>query len=442
MTQLEQARLGRVTDAMSRVADAEGISADDVRDRVASGVVVIPKNAHRDFPARGVGQGLSTKVNANIGTSPSRADPDLEMEKLAAAQDAGADAVMDLSTGGDLTAILDAVLENSRVPVGTVPVYNVVSRFLAGGGRARDMAADDLFNEIERQARSGVDFVTVHCGVTRFVVDALRDCGRTMGMVSRGGSLMAEWMAEHGRENPLYEEYDRLLEIAREHDVTLSLGDGLRPGAIADADDRAQTAELCVLGELARRARSAGVQAMIEGPGHVPLSRIAANVRLQKRLCDGAPYYVLGPLPTDVAPGYDHLVSAIGGAIAAAAGVDFLCYVTPAEHLTLPVADDVREGVMAARIAAHIGDLEKGVRGAWEWDLAMSEARSRFDWEAMFRLAINPELAQSRRVSSEDAEKDVCSMCGEMCAIKSYGRATEAMDRAACAKGYAKGRNR
>ncbi|MBU2490949.1 MAG: phosphomethylpyrimidine synthase ThiC [Proteobacteria bacterium] len=423
MTQLEYSRQGKITEAMRQAADREGCTPETVAERVAQGVAVIPINKARRFPARVIGQGFSTKVNANLGTSLSRNNLDEEKEKLNAALEAGADAVMDLSTGGDLHEILKTVLEISPVMVGTVPVYGVASRLSAAGKSPSDFTADELFEEIEIQAKLGVDFITVHCGVTQRAMETLAGCGRIMGMVSRGGSLMAEWMQVRGQENPLYAHYDRLLEIAREHDVTLSLGDGLRPGAIHDAEDRAQILELLTLGDLARRARNAGVQVMIEGPGHVPLSRIQADVKMQKRLCDGAPYYVLGPLPTDVAPGWDHLVGAIGGAIAAAAGVDFLCYVTPAEHLCLPTAKDVSDGVYASRIAAHIGDLEKGVPGAMQWDLDMAKARRAFDWSSMFRLALDSETARGRRAGSEDRDRDVCSMCGDMCALKTYERA-------------------
>jgi phosphomethylpyrimidine synthase len=284
------------------------------------------------------------------------------------------------------------------------------------------MTADDLMEEIELQAEAGVDFITVHCGITRQSLSALKGCKRIMGMVSRGGSFIAEWITANKKENPLFSQYDRLLEICRQHDVTLSLGDGLRPGAIHDAEDRAQISELLILGELTRRARKAGVQVMIEGPGHVPLGRIAGDVQLQKRLCDNAPYYVLGPLPTDIAPGYDHLVGAIGGAVAAASGVDFLCYLTPAEHLHLPTVQDVHDGVIATRIAAHIGDLEKGLPGSEDWDRRMSLARREFDWETMYNQAIDPELARKRRMQSEDHDREVCTMCGDFCAIKTFDR--------------------
>ncbi len=420
---------------MRAVAGAEGVPLGELVARIAAGTVVIPKNAGRGFTPRGIGKGLSTKVNANIGTSPLRACPSGELEKLDAAVKAGADAVMDLSTGGDLPAMLNLVLEKSPLPVGTVPLYAVTAGRLARGLAPAGMDPDTLFGEIERQAKAGVDFMTLHCGVTRAAMATLDQCGRVMGMVSRGGSLMAEWMAENGQENPLYEKFDWLLEICREHDVTISLGDGLRPGAVHDADDRAQTFELVLLGELAARANKAGVQAMIEGPGHVPLSRVASNVALQKRLCGGAPYYVLGPLPTDIAPGYDHIVSAIGGAIAAAAGADFLCYVTPAEHLSLPTAEEVREGVVASRIAAHVGDIEKGLPGAWERNLEMSRKRALLDWEGMFALALDPARARARRGDSGEDGRGVCAMCGEMCAVKSHARAREARERKAGGRG-------
>jgi phosphomethylpyrimidine synthase len=424
MTQLEDARQGKITEAMQRVAKEENTSAENIRELVAAGFVVIPKNKNRDFHVKGIGRGLATKVNANLGTSPSHFDVDEELKKLVTAIDAGADAVMDLSTGGDLMLILNKIIEHSSVMVGTVPIYKSVARLFSEGKGTADLTSEDIFSDIEEHAKSGVDFITVHCGINRDTLKTLKNCGRLVGIVSRGGSLMAEWINKTGLENPLYEEYDRLLEIAREFDVTLSLGDGLRPGTICDAEDRAQASEMIILGELAGRAGKAGVQVMIEGPGHVPLNRIAGDMAMQKRLCDGAPYYVLGPLPTDIAPGYDHIVGAIGGAIAAANGADFLCYVTPAEHLCLPGIEDVREGVVASKIAAHIGDIEKGINGAWERNRAMSEARKNFNWEAMFKLAIDPARAKSRRACSEDGERDVCTMCGDLCAMKTYERIT------------------
>jgi phosphomethylpyrimidine synthase len=422
MTQIEAARSNQITDAMHQVAQKEGLTAEKVREKVAAGMVVIPKNRNRNCQACGIGQGLKTKVNANIGTSPSHCDLKEELAKLDTAVAAGVDAVMDLSTGGNLDRILQTILKRSSVMVGTVPIYKVVSKLMAENKASVEMTTDDLMEEIEMQAMAGVDFITVHCGITRQSLSVLKGCDRIMGMVSRGGSFMAEWIIANKKENPLYAQYDRLLEICRHHDVTLSLGDGLRPGAIHDAEDRAQISELLILGELARRARKAGVQVMIEGPGHVPLGRIPGDVQLQKRLCDNAPYYVLGPLPTDIAPGYDHLVGAIGGAIAAASGADFLCYLTPAEHLHLPTIQDVHDGVMATRIAAHIGDLEKGLPGAANWDRNMSLARRKFDWDTMYNQAIDPQLARKRRMQTEDHHRDVCTMCGDLCAIKTFDR--------------------
>ena len=422
MTQLEEAINGKITEAMCQVAAAENLSPEVIRQRVAAGTVVIPKNIHHAFAARGVGQGLTTKINANIGTSPSHFNMDEELGKLDVAVAAGADAVMDLSTGGDLDRILKSIITHSTVMIGTVPIYKTISRVFAANRDCADVTEDEIFKEIERQAEIGVDFITVHCGITRQSLKTLRQSDRLMGIVSRGGSLMAEWIIKNDAENPLYARYDRLLEICRAHDVTLSLGDGLRPGTIFDAEDGAQITEMITLGQLAGQAKAAGVQVMIEGPGHVPLNRIAGDMKMQKRLCGGAPYYVLGPLPTDIAAGYDHITAAIGGAIAAANGADFLCYVTPAEHLALPTVEDVREGVIASKIAAHIGDLEKGVPSAWEKDRKMSEARGRFDWKTMFEVCIDPVKARKVRHCSEDRDRDVCTMCGDLCALKTHDR--------------------
>lgn len=425
MTQLEEARNNRITEAMGQAAAHEGIEPEVMRAGVASGEIVIPKNINRSFDARGIGKGLLTKVNANIGTSPSHADMNEELEKLDASVAAGADAVMDLSTGGDLDGIMKAVIDRSPVMVGTVPIYKAVSRVLAEGRQCAEVTEDEIFDEIEHQAKIGVDFITVHCGITRASVAVLRGCSRLMGMVSRGGSLMAEWIVRNHAENPLYERYDRLLEIARAYDVTLSLGDGLRPGTIFDAHDRAQMMEMITLGELAQRARAAGVQVMIEGPGHVPLGRIAADMILQKRICGGAPYYVLGPLPTDIAAGHDHIAGAIGGAIAAANGADFLCYVTPAEHLGLPTVADVHDGVIASKIAAHIGDLEKKIASAWDRDRTMTTARAAFDWETMFAMSVDPQKARMIKGRGGNDKPDVCTMCGDFCALKTHARAFE-----------------
>ena len=412
-TQLQLARQGVVTREMQQVADDEGRSPETIRDAVAAGHVVIPHNLHRTFRAVGIGTGLRTKVNANIGASGLRNLVDEEIAKLEVSIQHGADAVMDLSTGADLDAIRSELISRSPIMLGTVPIYQVASEAQAGL-----IDAEKLFACIERQAVQGVDFMTVHCGVNRRTLEALSQSPRVAGIVSRGGSLIANYIRRTGEENPLFSQFDRLCDIFVEHDVTFSLGDGLRPGAIADASDAAQLTELVALGELAERARRRGCQVMVEGPGHVPLDQVEANVILQKRLCGGAPFYVLGPIVTDVTPGYDHISAAIGGAIAAAAGADFLCYVTPAEHLRLPTVDDVIEGVVATRLAAHAGDLVKGVKGARAWDDAVSAARRRLDWEAMYALAMDPWKARRLKEGSEAAGEDVCSMCGSLCAIR------------------------
>ncbi|MFA5881305.1 MAG: phosphomethylpyrimidine synthase ThiC, partial [Eubacteriales bacterium] len=388
MTQMLQARAGQITPAMRIVAEKEGVSPEFIADGLAKGAIVIPANInHANLEPAGIGAGLSTKVNANIGTSPHFPEVAKELVKLRAALEAGADAIMDLSIGGDIDTCRQEIIRSCPVCIGTVPVYQAIIESRERYGNLIDMSIDDLFRVIEKQALDGVDFITVHCGVTLEVVDRLRREGRITDIVSRGGAFLAGWMLHHERQNPLFEQYDRLLELALKYDVTLSLGDGLRPGCLADATDRAQVQELIVLGELVERAWEKGVQVMVEGPGHVPLDQIQANIVLQKRLCKGAPFYVLGPLVTDVAPGYDHITSAIGGAIAASAGADFLCYVTPAEHLGLPSKEDVWDGVIAARIAGHAADIVKGVPGAREWDASMAKARKNLDWEAQFKLA-------------------------------------------------------
>ena len=417
-TQLSMAKQGTISDEMKLVAKTEGFLPEEIRDLVAQGLVVIPKNINHDFPAKGIGKGLTTKINANIGTSMDHLDIDEELEKMKVAVDAGADSVMDLSTGGDLRQIRKIILDNCPVMLGAVPIYGAASSLVAQGKNILEMSADFLFDTIEQQCEEGIDYITVHCGVTQQTYSLADENNRIGGIVSRGGSLLSAWMKHNNRENPLYEEYDRLLEIAFKYDVTLSLGDGLRPGAIADASDKAQFKELIVIGELTQRAREAGVQVIVEGPGHVPLNQIEANILMQKRICDNAPFYVLGPLPTDCAPGYDHITAAIGGAIAAAAGADFLCYVTPAEHLCLPNLKDVKEGVVASKIAAHSGDIAKGVKGAMERNIQMSKYRKQLDWEGMYGLALDPELPKKRRRESENNEKNVCTMCGELCAVK------------------------
>jgi phosphomethylpyrimidine synthase len=417
MTQLELARGGSISPQMKAVAQSEGLDAEFIREGVANGTMVIPANVnHQGLVPCGIGQGLKTKVNANIGTSSDFGSLDTELAKLQVAIEYKADTAMDLSTGGDISAIRRAIIAASPLPIGTVPIYQVGIETIDKYSAIVEMTTDDLFAVIEEHACDGVDFLTVHCGVTQSAIARLKKQGRVADVVSRGGAFLIGWMLYNERENPLYEYYDRLLEIARQYDVTLSLGDGMRPGCLADATDRAQIEELLVIGELVQRAQAAGVQVMVEGPGHLPLSHIEANVRLQKSICKGAPFYVLGPLVTDVAAGYDHITSAIGGAIAAAAGADFLCYVTPAEHLALPDPDDVKQGVIASRIAAHAGDIAKGVKGAEQWDMKMSMARKGLDWEEQARLSLDPKRSyqiHSKHASSSSA----CSMCGKYCAM-------------------------
>ncbi len=419
MTILEAVRAGRVPDEVEAAARAEGVEPRLLAEAVARGEALVCKNRGRaNCRPLAIGKGLRTKVNANLGTSKDRMDPDLELAKLRVSLAAGADTVMDLSTGGPLGEIRRRILAACPVPLGTVPVYQAAVEAGERGGSLLAMTSDGLLGVVEAHAREGVDFVTVHCGITREGVRRLEGHPRLLGVVSRGGSFTVTWMREHGAENPLYQRFDELIEICRAHELVLSLGDGFRPGALADATDRGQIHELVTLGELTRRAWAAGVQVMVEGPGHVPLDQVQANILLQKRLCHGAPFYVLGPLVTDVAPGYDHITSAIGGALAAAAGADILCYVTPSEHLGLPDLDDVHQGVIASRIAGHAADVVKGVPGAREWDDAMARARASLDWEGQIRLAIDPARARAVRERALPANADVCTMCGDLCAIK------------------------
>ncbi|MDI6742790.1 MAG: phosphomethylpyrimidine synthase ThiC [Smithella sp.] len=419
MTQLEKARKGFITREMKIAARIEKVAPEYIRDGIADGTIVICRNVrHTSINPLPIGLGLRTKVNANIGTSKDHTDVKLELKKLQIAIDAGADAVMDLSTGGHLAAIRKKIMKKSTVAIGTVPIYQAAVKMIHQHKAISEITADDLFDVIEENGKDGVDFITVHCGVTRLSVSALKSQKRILGIVSRGGSMTANWMDCNKKENPLYEEYDRLLEIAHRYDMVLSLGDGLRPGAIDDATDQAQLQELILLGQLAARARNAGVQVMIEGPGHVPITEIVTNIKLQKQICQNAPFYVLGPLPTDIAPGYDHITSAIGGAIAGSAGADFLCYVTPAEHLRLPTLDDVRDGVIAARIAAHIADIAKGVKTARAKDRKMSQCRKNFDWQGQVDISIDPEKTVSLLEKSKSAKDEGCTMCGELCAIK------------------------
>jgi phosphomethylpyrimidine synthase len=430
MTQILEARKGNITPEMEAVARAEGVSAEHVLAGIAHGTIVITRNKrHTSISPLGIGTGLRTKVNANIGTSKDRMSIEGEIEKLKAAVASGADAVMDLSTGGPIVGIRREILKQSTVSIGTVPIYQAAVETVEQGKPIVQMDPDLLFRVIEQQAEEGVDFVTVHCGVTMSSLDRLKKQGRIMDVVSRGGAFHIEWIIYNDKENPLFTQYDRLIEIAKRYDVTLSLGDGMRPGCLADATDRAQIEELITLGELRDSAHEAGVQVMIEGPGHVPISQVETNIKIQKELCKGAPFYVLGPLVTDVAPGYDHITSAIGGAIAGAAGADFLCYVTPSEHLRLPDLDDVREGVIASRIAAHAADIAKGVKGAMDWDREMARRRKALDWKGQIELSINPERARKLRESSMPKESDVCTMCGEFCSMKGMSQYLKKEDR-------------
>jgi len=402
-------------DLLREVARLEDVDEAVLRRRFEAGRVVVPHNpVHSPRPC-GIGEGLGVKINVNVGTSRDRVEVEEELEKVDIAVRYGADAIMDLSTGGDIDAIRRQIIKASPMPVGTVPIYQTGLR-MARRSAVVDMDEDDMFNGFVQHAKDGVDFMTVHCGITREVVERLRRSPRITDVVSRGGSFLVAWILHNGKENPFYRDFDYLLELAREHEVALSLGDGMRPGCVHDATDGAQVQELIVLGELVQRCRAAGVQAMVEGPGHVPLDQVAANVRLEKSVCDGAPFYVLGPLVTDIAPGHDHITAAIGGALAAYHGADFLCYVTPAEHLSLPTPQDVKDGVIASKIAAHAADLARGRGG--DRDRRMAEARRALDWEAMYREALDPEKAREYRARGSTEASEGCSMCGDVCAIK------------------------
>jgi phosphomethylpyrimidine synthase len=423
MTRIETAKKGLITDETKEVAAAERISPETLASDIASGVSVIPINSRHPIKPIGIGRGLTTKVNANIGTSKDKISFDEEIEKLDLLVKYGADAVMDLSTGGPVKDMRRLLLRKSPIAVGTVPIYEAAIFAAEKYGTIAKMTTDDIFRVIEGQAEEGVDFVTVHCGVTRRAVERLQDEGRVLDVVSRGGAFLLEWMVYNDRENPLYEYYDRLLELSKKYDLTLSLGDGLRPGCLEDATDRSQIEELLTIGELRDKALEYGVQTIIEGPGHVPLNQVELNIRLQKEICKGAPFYVLGPLVTDIAMGYDHIAAAIGGAIAGAAGADFLCYVTPAEHIRLPNLDDVREGLIASKIAGHAADIAKGIPGAIERDREMARCRKNLDWNGQIALSLDPERVKKWRAEIPPTQQDVCSMCGEFCAIRTVERA-------------------
>ena len=418
MTRIKSARRGIITEEVKAVAVSEHISPERLASDIAEGVTVIPMNSKRGIKPIGIGKGLKTKINANIGTSKDRVSLDEEREKLDILVRYGADAVMDLSTGGPIKEMRRLLLNRTPLSVGTVPIYEAAIRSAETHGTIAKMTPDDLFNVIEEHAEEGVDFVTVHCGLTRKAIGRLKEEGRILDIVSRGGSFLLEWMIYNDRENPLYEHYDRLLEIAKKYDLTLSLGDGLRPGCLEDATDRSQIEELLTIGELRDRALVEGVQVIIEGPGHVPINQIELNIKVQKEICKGAPFYVLGPLVTDIAMGYDHIAAAIGGAIAGAAGADFLCYVTPAEHIRLPGIEDVKEGVIASKIAAHAADIAKGIPGAIELDRKMAQYRKNLDWNGQISLSIDPDKVSTWRAEVPPSESEVCSMCGEFCAIR------------------------
>ena len=419
-TQMDAARKGITTPQMEIVAAKEGIDVARLRALVAKGEAVIPANVHHaSLDPHGIGFALRTKINVNLGTSRDWSDLDMEMGKVADAVRMGAESIMDLSTYGDTRAFRRRLTAECPAIIGTVPIYDAVVHY---GKALRDITSAEWLDVLRMHAEDGVDFVTLHCGMNRAVAQRVRDNRRLMNVVSRGGSLMFAWMMMTGEENPYYEHFDEVLDICRTHDVTISLGDSCRPGCLADAGDAAQVDELVTLGELTLRAWERDVQVIIEGPGHVPLDQVVAQMKLEQTVCHGAPFYVLGPLVTDVAPGYDHITAALGGALAASSGASFLCYVTPAEHLRLPDEADVREGIVAFKIAAHAADVAKGLPGARDWDDRMAAARKALDWEAMFDLAIDPEKARRYRAQAAPEKEDTCSMCGNFCAVKNMNR--------------------
>ena len=415
-TQMEAAKAGRITEEMKLVADIENVPVDWLRQRVAKGTVIIPRNiARENVKIVGIGEGLTTKVNVNIGTSTLYVNLNMEIEKAKVAIKYGTDTIMDLSTGGDLDHIRKELMKVAPVPFGTVPIYQAFIETAKKKGAGIYMTEDDIFKVIEKHLKDGVDFMTVHVGITKDVVEKIMNGGRVAGIVSRGGAILAAWMLHNKEENPLYKSYDYLLELAAEYDAVLSLGDALRPGSVLDAHDYAQMAEMLNISRLVERAWEKNVQVMVEGPGHVPLHQVAANVRLEKALCKGAPYYVLGPLVTDIAAGYDHIAAAIGAAIAAAEGVDLICYLTPAEHLSLPNPEDVKLGLIAAKIAGHAGDIVKLGEKALKHDLEMSIAREKLDWKKMYELAFDPEKAKAVHERYGKVTDGPCTMCGDLC---------------------------
>lgn len=425
-TQMDAARQGITTDKMRKVALTEHMEISVLSELLAAGKVVIPANVnHASLEPCGIGQGLKTKINVNLGVSNDCCDMEAEMEKVKWAVDLRADAIMDLSCFGKTAEFRRKLIEISPAAVGTVPIYDAVGLY---DKELAEITAEEFLAVVERHAADGVDFMTIHAGLNKETAARFEKNKRLTNIVSRGGALLYSWMKLNDRENPFYEHYDKLLDICRRYDVTISLGDACRPGSLMDATDAAQVQELIVLGELTKTAWEKDVQVMIEGPGHMAINEIVPNMVLEKKLCHGAPFYVLGPLVTDIAPGYDHITSAIGGAIAAAAGADFLCYVTPAEHLRLPTLEDMKEGIIASRIAAHAADIAKGIPQARQWDDEMSEARRSLDWEGMFNLAIDPDKARQYRLSSQPDEQDTCTMCGKMCAVRNMNKALEMLN--------------
>lgn len=417
MTQLEYAKNNLITPEMQDVARQEEMTPERVRELVVSGEIVILKNVCRQTRPLAVGSQTRTKINANIGSSPAKMDLQWELQKLSVCEQYGADTVMDLSLGAILNDVRKQVLASTVLPVGTVPIYQVGFELARQSKSLEEMTIEHFLDVLYQQGEEGVDFVTIHAGVTQKSWQYIKERNRILDVVSRGGAMICAWMEKNNKENPLYEHFDRILKVACTYDMTLSLGDGMRPGATADASDRAQIEELITLGDLAQRARAAGVQVMIEGPGHVPLDQVVANIQMQKSLCDRAPFYILGPLVTDVAMGYDHIAAAIGGAVAGAAGADFLCYVTPSEHVCLPDLEDVKQGIIASRIAAHAADMVKNPSRFRRIDDEMSRARKALDWETMFSLSFDPDLVRQKRLSS-GVKESYCSMCGEFCSVK------------------------
>jgi phosphomethylpyrimidine synthase len=426
VTQMHAARQNIITEQMRVVAEKEKISVETICERVAAGSIVIPANRnHKSLSPEGIGQGLRTKINVNLGISGDSIDYEREMEKVKLCQKYNVEAIMDLSNYGKTSNFRQKLIESSSAMIGTVPMYDAIGYLEKD---LLDISAKDFLSVVEAHAKQGVDFVTIHAGITRNVISMFKETKRLTNIVSRGGSLLFAWMEMTGNENPFYEYYDDVLEILRSYDVTISLGDAMRPGSVNDSTDAGQIAELTQLGLLTKRAWKRDVQVMIEGPGHMALNEIAANMQIQKRLCYNAPFYVLGPLVTDIAPGYDHITSAIGGAIAAANGADFLCYVTPAEHLRLPDVDDVKEGIIASKIAAHAADIAKGLPGARDIDNKMSDARRRVDYEEMFKYAIDPDKAREYYESTPPSERHTCSMCGKMCAMRTVNKILDGED--------------